>query len=1044
LSLEQPSPTAERPPTGSPARSGHRALIDAVQALQRRHLWAQGLLWGLVAALALIVLAGFVGQRAPGLASALFKLSPLAVIAVALGFGLGLARRRVGTTERTARLIAERAPELGLDVLSAVQLERELAEAPDRTFSAQLAEAFFAKTSERAAALPPSRVVSDVPLKRAAAGTGGALLLGLLLLVVSRERLVTGWARAWNHGAASGQTGPAQREPITGDVELTYTYPAHTGLLPRTVSGTRGDIQAPAGTVVKLMTRSDRPVRRAGVVIGEALTPLEVQGERQLSGSFVVEAGGHYAFVFQDDAGREVARGPDLPITVEADAAPQVTLRAPEQELEVDPGQEVELRWDVRDDYGLTGLALVYREPGASEETRVKLPLEDGRTQSGRYRWSTKSLRLSPGDRVTYYVEALDNDAIAGAKRGVSRTQTLKLYDASEKRQQALERVEALWGDLLELLADRLESPDRDRKSTAEQLLASSRIDVRGAELMASMRDTAAELARQRDVPPELPAALNNVADSTGRRVRATTDFRRVLERLVGRDSKLTPDLKARLAELVREEITTEENDVLYLEALIDRRKLEELRSLGEQLLAERRALSARVEELRNAPDEAGREAVLREVDALRRRIEELMQRMSELAKGIRDEHLNAEAVQELMSEGDMGSMLDEVEKLMREGKIDEALSKLQELGMQMEEMLQDFERASDTQGAEQFPELTERFQKFQADLQQTVAEQERVAKATQSLKDKASRQDQARVRQRGEQLREKLTQKLEQISRDYQELPGDRLDRQALPSLERAQESLRAAKQALEGKDYDLAAEAAQAAAENAQELAQWGQLQQERDALFFNPPAAQAQTAELAEQLDKDARLAREVSDALSSLFPRPGSQLSQAERQQLQQLSKDQRDLEQRAQGLSEQLEQMQQLAPVFDQEAMNQLEQVAGRMGQAGERLEGQDARRGHGEQRAALDGLGRFQEQMQQRGQGKGGKGIPLPLMAGGMPGGRREGSGRGLSNEQVEIPDEDDFQSPREFRKDLLDAMKQGAPERYREQLKRYYEELVK
>ena len=61
----------------------------------------------------------------------------------------------------------------------------------------------------------------------------------------------------------------------------------------------------------------------------------------------------------------------------------------------------------------------------------------------------------------------------------------------------------------------------------------------------------------------------------------------------------------------------------------------------------------------------------------------------------------------------------------------------------------------------------------------------------------------------------------------------------------------------------------------------------------------------------------------------------------------------------------------------------------------------------------------------------------------GMAGGRREGFGD-RNQEKVEIPDEDDFQAPKEFRKDLLDAMKQGAPEKYKDQVKRYYEELVK
>src|SRR5690606_25161167 len=449
-------------------------------------------------------------------------------------------------------------------------------------------------------------------------------------------------------------------------------------------------------------------------------------------------------------------------------------------------------------------------------------------------------------------------------------------------------------------------------------------------------------------------------------------------------------------------------------------------------------------EELRNAPDEAGREAALQEVQALRRRIQELMHRMSELAKGIRDEHLNAEALQELMSEGDMGSMLDEVEQLLRDGKMDEALAKLQELGMQMEEMLQDFERAEENLGAEQFPELTEAFMRFQEELQETVATQEQLAKQTRALQDQASAQDRSRIAQKGAAARDALLEKVERITRDYQELPGERLDRQALPSLERAQEALRATREALDAKDYDLAAEASRQAAENAEALQRWGQLQRERDAIFFNPPDAQEETRQLAERLERDAQLAREVHDALASLFPEPGSQLSASEKQRMEQLAKQQRELQQKAEGLSEQLQAMQQMAPVFDQEAMNQMGQVAQRMGQAGEHLEGQDARRGHGEQRGALEGLERFQQQMQQQGQGKGGRGIPLPLMAGGSPNGRREGNGRGVSQDQVELPDPDDFESPQAFRKELLDAMKQGAPDRDRAQLKRYYEELVR
>ena len=191
--------------------------------------------------------------------------------------------------------------------------------------------------------------------------------------------------------------------------------------------------------------------------------------------------------------------------------------------------------------------------------------------------------------------------------------------------------------------------------------------------------------------------------------------------------------------------------------------------------------------------------------------------------------------------------------------------------------------------------------------------------------------------------------------------------------------------------------------------------------------------------EKLEKDARQVDEANRKLQSLFPAPGSQLSPQEKQQLQELAEQQQGLEKQAQGLRQQMQEMEQMAPLFGQEAGEQMEEIGRRMGEAAQRMQGKDTNRGHGEQQAALQGLKQFQQQMKesQRGKGKG-KGLPLPM---GM--GRGQGDGRD-PREKVEIPDEEAYQAPKEFRKDLLDAMKEGTPEKYRDQVKRYYEELVK
>ena len=51
---------------------------------------------------------------------------------------------------------------------------------------------------------------------------------------------------------------------------------------------------------------------------------------------------------------------------------------------------------------------------------------------------------------------------------------------------------------------------------------------------------------------------------------------------------------------------------------------------------------------------------------------------------------------------------------------------------------------------------------------------------------------------------------------------------------------------------------------------------------------------------------------------------------------------------------------------------------------------------------------------------------------------------RGRRDEPIKIPGADDSAAPRAFREELLDAMKRGAPRRFEDQVRRFYEELVR
>jgi hypothetical protein len=117
-----------------------------------------------------------------------------------------------------------------------------------------------------------------------------------------------------------------------------------------------------------------------------------------------------------------------------------------------------------------------------------------------------------------------------------------------------------------------------------------------------------------------------------------------------------------------------------------------------------------------------------------------------------------------------------------------------------------------------------------------------------------------------------------------------------------------------------------------------------------------------------------------------------------------------------------------------------------MGQAEQRLRGSDSGGALAAQNAASDQLQSLKDSLEEakrRAQQNGsGQGFPLPMASSGGEG--QDGNGQDFRDEKVAIPSADQFKAPAEFRKDILDAMKQDAPESFKDQVKQYYQEIVK
>jgi hypothetical protein len=973
--------------------------------------------------------------------------------------------RTAWSDEAAARTVGRDEPALRSDLVSSVELSRERSDVQATgRFSLALLDAHVARTAERARSVNLARVVPDRFARAGAlAFLAVALLSGVALLAAP---VAKGYGRLF----ASAAEAPAPVDPITGDVELTYVYPAYMKREPRTVSGTGGEIRAPKGTEVKLRTRADRKVEAAEIAVefGSSLSPtggegrgeggaaskggppvrrvaLAVGAGRDLSGRLVVEEGGSYRFRFLDRRGRAIAEGPPIPVAVEPDAYPEARITSPDRAIEVDAGAVVRIEWQAEDDVGLSEVALVLRGPDGEERRRALRSGADVRRDGGTHDLDLRPERLDEGEELAYFLEVADGDQISGPKKSVSETHHVKVYSEAEHRRQVLEKARQVFEELVVLLADRLETFAAGSVATADRLVVAEQLDVRTRHLHERMRETAREIRGDRAGPREVAAALDNVAGqlrfaeqrAAGARAPVAQTFRirtrpdAGLLRTMGHfDAQLDQEL---------------EKAVLYLEKLLDKRRAEDLVRLAKDLAAKRRELADLLAKYKAAPSEAAKKELVARIQRMKERVKELLARMSEAAKGFNDEHMNEEALAELQRSQDLVGGLDEIEQLLARGDVEGAMKALDRMASTMDRMLAGMQRTAGMPD-EKAQALMKEMLAFKDQIEKVKGEQEKAARETEAIEKRYREALAERVKQAQERIR-RLEKLAAEARRDVEAAqPG--ITYRAEPEFEQSRDALADLERALGMKELLSAFETSQRAAPAVERLARF---LEEDVALSEHNPAFTRRDPQSVREAQSRAReavpKAREIRDELAELFPDPREVVGERDQQRLEGLSRRQMELAEKAGELQRKLAELMQQAPVFPPSAPAQLGETRGHMGQAGAQLGMRNPQRGHGEQELALDALERFRKGLEdaaRKGQGQqgGGMGFPFPFADAGP--GEEGGDGRDPSREKVQIPGAEAHKVPEEFRRDLLEAMKQGTPERYRGDVQRYYEELVR
>jgi len=173
------------------------------------------------------------------------------------------------------------------------------------------------------------------------------------------------------------------------------------------------------------------------------------------------------------------------------------------------------------------------------------------------------------------------------------------------------------------------------------------------------------------------------------------------------------------------------------------------------------------------------------------------------------------------------------------------------------------------------------------------------------------------------------------------------------------------------------------------------------------------------------------RKVIRTIAELLEKTRKEMDQAvSKEELKDLEQQQKKLSEATTDLSQKIQEKGGEVPGLQGKPRAQIESAVDAMRGASRELKSGKPERARPEQQRAQSQLQALMEGLKQ---------------AAKPQGAQRRGNGRRKrSQEKVKIPGADDHETPEAFRKELMDAMKEKAPEQYRDQVKRYYEALVK
>ena len=512
--------------------------------------------------------------------------------------------------------------------------------------------------------------------------------------------------------------------PDIGKMRLTLIPPNYTRL-PREIKE-GGHIEALKGTVVNLEAQATKPVVEGKLILNQRdQLPLEVEGE-QLKGNLLVFYSGTYSVSIRDELGFENSNPVQYRIHLILDQYPEVEILSPTEDREISGDEVLPVLYAARDDFGLTGIRLIYQKTGTERSISLRNPGSSPTAGPELFKWDLASLSLTPGDRVDYRLEARDNDSLSGPKSGYSKTFTLRMRDLKGRAAEEAHRAQEVAEALLDLLADQLEDV-KDRKALSD-------------EIAGIMEKVDQHLDRQG------PEKIERFSLESLKRNLAT--------------------LHRRIGELPKETITQElERLALLAEDLAKTARMHEVEALAREIRNRQQQLIDALRDQKGPLAPETLQALLKELEKLKDLVSRVMEALSRMAMQLPDEFINSPDLSGLDLQ-DLFKDLEEIQQKLMAGDLAGALEAAQRLLQNLSQMMAAMAKAGAQASMGSMDRLQSEMSRQASELEKILAEQKEILAGTESVDGELKRLIEEETEKRFNQAMPRLQETLEKLHR--------------------------------------------------------------------------------------------------------------------------------------------------------------------------------------------------------------------------------------------------------------------------------------